>query len=56
LNALCCGLGIDLLFDGLHPHDDQCPLQLEVVLANGITVQGPTPDRLVMNEAVIIDQ
>ncbi|WP_428487264.1 class I SAM-dependent methyltransferase [Rhodopila sp.] len=56
LNALCCGLDTNLLFDGLHPKDNRCLLHLEIVLANGMVVKGPVPDMLVMNEKLIVTQ
>jgi uncharacterized protein YbaR (Trm112 family)/2-polyprenyl-3-methyl-5-hydroxy-6-metoxy-1,4-benzoquinol methylase len=56
LNALCSGLDTDLLFDGVHPTDGQCPLHLDVVLSNGLVLQGPIPARLPMNEPVVINQ
>jgi ubiquinone/menaquinone biosynthesis C-methylase UbiE/uncharacterized protein YbaR (Trm112 family) len=56
LNALCCGMASDLLFDGLHPVDDQCHLHVEIVLANGMTVRGPAPPALMMNKLLIIAQ
>ncbi len=56
LNALCCGMASDLLFDGLHPVDGQCHLHVEIVLANGMTVRGPAPPALVMNKLLVIAQ
>jgi ubiquinone/menaquinone biosynthesis C-methylase UbiE/uncharacterized protein YbaR (Trm112 family) len=56
LNALCCGMASDLLFDELHPEEDVCHLHVEIVLANGMTVRGPAPPALVMNELLIIAQ
>jgi len=56
LNALCCGLQADLLFDGLHPVDNHCHLHLAIVLANGLIMEGPAPERLVMDKAFTIVQ
>ncbi len=56
LNALCSGAGGELLFDGVHSHDRQCAVQLEVVLANGVIVQGAAPKVLLMNELTTIVQ
>lgn len=56
LNALCCGLESDLHFDGVRPEDGRCRLRIAVVLANGLIVEGPAPETLVMNELVIIAQ
>jgi SAM-dependent methyltransferase len=55
-NALCSGLDTNMLFDSVHPVDDQCPLRLEVVLANGLVLMGPTPPTLRMNGPVVINQ
>lgn len=56
LNALCCGLEADLRFDGVHPEHGRCSLHVAVVLANGLIVEGPAPNVLVMDEAVVISQ
>jgi hypothetical protein len=56
LNALCSGLDTDLLFDGVHPADGQCPLHLDVVLSNGLVLRGSTPEVLRMNEPVVLNQ
>jgi SAM-dependent methyltransferase len=56
LNALCSGVDTDLLFDGVHPANNQCPLHLDVVLGNGLVLRGPVPAVLRMNEAVVINQ
>ena len=56
LNALCCGMAIDLLFDGVHPRDNECPLRVEIVLANGLIARGPAPLALVMDEPLVIAQ
>jgi hypothetical protein len=56
LNALCCGMEIDLLFDGVHPRDNECSLRVEIVLANGLIARGPAPLTLVMDEPLVITQ
>ena len=56
LNALCCGMEIDLLFDGVHPRDKQCSLSVEIVLANGLIARGPAPLALMMDEPLVIAQ
>jgi SAM-dependent methyltransferase len=56
LNALCCGMAAELLFDGVHPQDNRCRLQVEVVLASGLIARGPAPDVVIMNEPMIIAQ
>lgn len=53
-NTLCSGLADEILFEGVHPIDDACPLRLEVILASGLVVTGPTPEKLVMNEQMVI--
>ncbi len=54
LNALCSGIDGELLFTGVHPRDDRCPLRVDIVLAGGLIVTGPAPARLVMDEAVVV--
>jgi hypothetical protein len=56
LNALCSGLDTDLLFDGVHPANGQCPLHLDVVLNNGLVLRGSTPEALRINEPVMVNQ
>jgi SAM-dependent methyltransferase len=56
LNALCSGLDAEILFDGLHPAAGQCPLHLDVVLANGMVLRGPAPSALRMHEPVVVNQ
>lgn len=53
LNALCSGVEETLVFDGLHPRDSQCRLDLAVVLANGVVARGPEPYTLVMDQPLI---
>ena len=54
LNTLCSGLACDLLFDGVHPTDNQCAVRLDILLANGATVSGPSPGMLAMGEPIVI--
>jgi SAM-dependent methyltransferase len=54
LNTLCSGLADEILFEGVHPTDNACPLRLEIILASGLVVTGPTPEKLVMNEQMVI--
>ncbi len=54
LNALCSGLGEDLLFEGVHPEDGSCPLKLEILLAGGLVVTGQAPERLLMDQPTVI--
>jgi SAM-dependent methyltransferase len=56
LNALCSGMDSELVFAGVHATDNQCRFGFEIVLANGITVSGPSPERVVMDEQVVITQ
>jgi hypothetical protein len=44
------------LFEGLHPIEDRCQLQLEVVVANGVIARGRAPDTLVMDERLVVQQ
>lgn len=54
VNALFSGLDGELLFPGLQAGDDSCRLQIDIVLTGGVTLSGPTPDRLVLNEPMVI--
>jgi hypothetical protein len=54
LNTLCSGLDDQILFHGVHPTDNTCPLRLELELANGLVVAGPAPDVLPINEQMVI--
>jgi hypothetical protein len=54
LNTLCSGVDSNLLFDGLHPTDGQCVLDVEIVLANGVVAKGPAPAALVMEQKLVV--
>jgi SAM-dependent methyltransferase len=54
VNALFSGLGSEVLFAGLRAGDHGCRLQIDVVLAGGISLSGPAPDRLVLDEPMVI--
>jgi SAM-dependent methyltransferase len=54
LNALCSGIDDELLFAGIHPTEAGCEFGIEIVLAGGLTVRGPAPDRLLMDQPVVI--
>jgi hypothetical protein len=54
LHAICSGLMADLLFNDVHPGDDGCALRLEIVLAGGLVVTGPSPDWLKMDQPTVI--
>jgi SAM-dependent methyltransferase len=54
LNALCSGLGEDLLFPGVHPAEGSCALRLEIVLVGDLIVAGPAPERLIMDQPTVI--
>lgn len=54
LNAICSGLEDELLFAHVHATDNICAFRLEVVLANGLTVTGPAPETLTMDEQMVI--
>jgi 2-polyprenyl-3-methyl-5-hydroxy-6-metoxy-1,4-benzoquinol methylase len=56
LNALCSGLEVDLVYDGVHAVDGWCPFRLEVVLANGLVLIGPAPEALAMDDPIVINQ
>ncbi len=54
VNTLCSGLAAEILFPNAHAVDGSCPLKMEVILASGLVVTGPAPDRLAMNEPTVI--
>jgi SAM-dependent methyltransferase len=54
LNALCSGLETELLFDGVHAEANNAPFRLDILLGNGLTVTGPAPEALVMQEPMVI--
>ncbi len=54
LNALCSGIETRMLFDGVHPEDNRCALRFDIVLANGLTVSGPAPEAITMNQQLVI--
>jgi ubiquinone/menaquinone biosynthesis C-methylase UbiE len=55
LNALCSGMDSELVFAGVHALDNACPFSLDILLANGLIVSGSMPERLVMDEPVVIN-
>jgi hypothetical protein len=54
LNALCSGLDGDLLFPGVYPGNDGCTLHVEIILSGGLVVTGPAPERLTMDQSMVI--
>jgi SAM-dependent methyltransferase len=54
MNALCSGLDDTLLFPGVHPWDGGCALRVEIILTGGLVVTGPAPERLLMNEPMVV--
>lgn len=54
LNTLCSGLASELLFDGVRAEGSSHPFRLDILLANGLTVSGPAPEALVMDEQMVI--
>jgi len=54
LNTLCSGIDSELRFDGVHAPGGTHPFRLDIVLASGVTVSGPAPDRLVIDELMVI--
>jgi ubiquinone/menaquinone biosynthesis C-methylase UbiE/uncharacterized protein YbaR (Trm112 family) len=54
LNTLCSGVEANLLFDGLHPRDGQCQLEVEIVLANGVVAKSPSPVALIMEQTLVV--
>jgi hypothetical protein len=54
LHAICSGMMAELLFPEVHPGEEGCPLRLEIVLAGGLVVTGPSPDWLEMDQPTVI--
>jgi hypothetical protein len=54
LHAICSGMMAELLFPDVHPGEEGCPLRLEIVLAGGLVVTGPSPDWLEMDQPTVI--
>ena len=54
LNALCCGLDSQILFDDVHPEHAQCTLLLEIVLAGDLVIVTGAPEILVMDEQMVV--
>jgi hypothetical protein len=54
LNTLCSGMASELLFDGIHPVGNTHAFHLDILLASGLTVSGPAPEALVMDEPMVI--
>ncbi len=54
LNTLCSGLGSELVFEGVHAVGNAHPFRIDIVLVSGVTVSGPAPEALVMNEPMVI--
>jgi hypothetical protein len=54
LNTLCSGMASELSFEGIHAVGNTHPFRLDIVLASGVVVTGPTPEFLVMDEQMVI--
>jgi SAM-dependent methyltransferase len=54
VNALFSGLDSELVFAGARAVDRACRLRIHIVLAGGVTLSGPGPDRLVMDEPMVV--
>lgn len=54
LNALCSGIACELLFDGVHAAGSTLPFRLDILLMGGMTITGPAPERLVIDEPTVI--
>jgi hypothetical protein len=54
LHAICSGMQAELLFADVHPGEQGCPVRLEIVLAGGLIVTGPSPDWLKMDQPTVI--
>lgn len=54
LSALCSGIKSDLLFTGVHAVANECSFHFDMLLSSGLIVTGPAPERLVMDEQLVI--
>ena len=59
MNALCSGIEGDLLFTDASPRtmgakDTGWPLGVHIVLASGLVMTGPAPERLTLDEPVVV--
>ena len=54
LNTLFSGLDSELVFSGRRAVDGTCRLRIDIVLPGGIILSGPAPDRLTMNEPMVV--
>ncbi len=53
-NALFSGLDDQLLFPGARAKDQGCSLRIEIRLTGEITLSGPAPDTLVLNQPMVV--
>ncbi len=53
-NALFSGLDDQLLFPGARAKDQGCSLRIAIRLTGEITLSGPTPDTLVLNQPMVV--
>jgi hypothetical protein len=54
LYPLCSGLDDALLFEGARPVNGGCAFRMEILLAGGLRVAGPAPERLMLNEQTVV--
>jgi hypothetical protein len=54
LNTLCSGIESEMMFDGVHAAGKTHPFRLDIVLQRDITVSGPAPQTLLMDEPMVI--
>ena len=54
VNALFSGLEDQVLFPGAQADEHGCPLRIDILLAGDIALSGPAPDRLLLNQPMVV--
>ena len=54
VNALFSGLDDQVLFPGAGAGEHGCPLRIDILLAGDIALSGPAPDRLLLNQPIVV--
>ncbi len=53
-NAICSGIDDELLFRGIHPENAACLFQLDIVLTGGLVATRAAPEKLIMDQQMVI--
>lgn len=54
VNALFSGLEDQVLFPGAQADEQSCPLRIDILLAGDIALSGPAPERLILNQPMVV--